>query len=115
MSVKAPTEQDLVRQCLDYLALRGAFCWRQNQGGMKTRRATGRPGFVRFASAAGIADIVGVLPGGRMLACECKRPGKHPEPHQAAFLARVAAAGGLALCVHSWAELEAGLRAAGES
>ena len=33
-------------------------------------------------STAGIPDIIGVLPGGRFLAIEAKRPGKYKDPVQ---------------------------------
>ena len=108
-----PLEADILRQCLDYLRLRGIPAWRQNQGGI---RATyrGRRRFVRFAGIEGISDILGLLPpSGRLLAVECKRPGGKPSPQQLAFLEQVRAAGGLAVVVHSLHELEAALREAG--
>ena len=131
MSVSKPTEQSIVNACLDLLKLRGAFAWRVNQGAVKT---DGR--FIRFNRVEGVSDIVGVLPmgwreigplvasvaewvqqGGRFLAVECKRPGlgkrSRPEPHQQAFLDRITACGGLALCVTGVAELDALLTAEG--
>lgn len=36
--------------------------------------------------------------GGQIIACEVKRPGGKPEPHQQRFLDRVKAAGGIAFC-----------------
>ena len=118
MSVPKPTEQGIVNACLKLLALRGAFAWRVNQGAVKT---DGR--FIRFSRVEGCSDVIGVLPagkfhaGGRFLACEMKRPGlgkrSRPEPHQQAFLDRVAACGGLAVCVTGVAELDALLTAEG--
>ena len=113
MSISKPTEQSIVNACLDLLKFRGAFAWRVNQGAMKT--AAG--GFVRFNRVEGISDIVGVLRGGRYASVEVKRPGlgkrSRPEPHQQAFLDRVAACGGLAVCVTSVAELDAILTSEG--
>ena len=112
MSLKKPTEQSIVNACLQLLALRRVFAWRVNQGAVKTE---GR--FVRFNHAEGISDIVGVMPGGRMIAVEAKRPGlgkaSKPKPHQQAFLDSVAACGGLAVCVTDVRELDALLTAEG--
>ena len=119
MSIKKPTEQSIVNACLDLLKLRGAFAWRVNQGAMTTAGG----GFVRFNRVEGVSDVIGTLPpgkfhaGGRMIACEAKRPGlgkrSRPEPHQQAFLDRIAACGGLAVCVTGVAELDAMLTAEG--
>ena len=129
MSISKPTEQSIVNACLDLLKFRGAFAWRVNQGAVKTE---GR--FIRFNRVEGCSDIVGVLPAGRtydfspcgsftevlagrFLALEVKRPGlgkrSKPEPHQQAFLDRITACGGLALCVTGVAELDALLTSEG--
>ena len=131
MSLPKPAEQSIVNACLDLLKLRGAFAWRVNQGALK---AEGR--FVRFSRVEGCSDIVGTLPigwrefgpvvasvaeriqqGGRFIAVEVKRPGlgkkSRPEPHQQAFLDRITACGGLAVCVTSVAELDTILTAEG--
>ena len=139
MSIAKPTEQSIVNACLQLLALRGVFAWRVNQGAVKTGKR-----FVRFNRVEGISDIVGVMPtavivpgvacsnsidarrvtvsgvpGGRMIAVECKRPGlgkrSKPEPHQQAFLDSVTKCGGLALCVTDVRDLDAALTAGGLS
>lgn len=92
-----PTESEVLRACLDYLRARGILAWRNNTGAMSATYK-GKTRFIRF-SEPGIADILGVLPGGRLLAVECKRPGGKLSELQAAFLARVRDAGGLAVCV----------------
>jgi len=107
--MREPLEQDILRVCLEYLKLRGVCCWRQNQGSVAGEHK-GRRRFLRFASADGISDIIGLLPpGGRLLAVEVKRPGKQPTATQQAFLDAIGRNGGLAVCVHSLAELEAAL------
>lgn len=107
--MKAPTEQDLVRQCLRLLQLRGVFCWRNNTGVL--RDARNRP--VRFG-AVGSADILGVLrPDGRLLALELKRPGRKPTPPQEAWLEAVRQAGGVALVVTDVADLDRALKELG--
>lgn len=107
--MKKPREQDLVRQCLDWLHLQGALAWRQNQGGFAGVNGNGKKRFVRFTHGEeGIADIIGCWRG-RFLAVECKRPGEEPTPEQAYFLARAEAQGGIGLCVHTLDELIADL------
>jgi hypothetical protein len=112
-------ETDLVRACLDWLALHGVMAWRANNTGVfdpvkKVYRS--------FHGRKGVADILGVLsrsaPGGGdgpetvglFLAVEVKRPGERPRADQEAFLDDIRRRGGVGLCVHSLTELEAGLR-----
>lgn len=102
-------EADILRTCLDWLKLHGVFCWRQNQGAI-TGEHNGKRRFLRFTTMDGVSDILGVLPPtGRMLAVECKRPGRKPTPEQEAFMSIVRGCGGVAFCVHSLAELEESL------
>ena len=111
MGIRAPKEGDIVKACLQLLAFRRCFCWRQNSGAM-TGEYKGRKRFIRFVSteADGISDIVGVLPDGTFLSVEVKRPGartaKDRAERQAAFRARVAGKGGLALVVKDVRELD---------
>ena len=108
-----PKEADILRDCLTWLKLHGVFCWRQNQGAI-AGECNGKRRFLRFSSAPGISDIVGILPpSGQMLAIECKRPGRKPTPEQELFLQVVRQSGGLAVCIHSLDELEQALRATG--
>lgn len=53
----------------------------------------------------GIADILGVLPGGRFLAIEVKRPGSRLTVDQDAFLGKINASGGLAFMASSLEEV----------
>lgn len=104
-----PKEADIVRDCLLWLKLHGVFCWRQNQGAI-SGEYNGKRRFLRFSSATGISDILGIMPpSGRLLAIECKRPGRKPTVEQEAFLQMIRDSGGLALCIHSLEELEQGL------
>lgn len=107
-------ESDVLAACLHYLALKGVFAWRQNQGAIPL---TGG-GYRKFVGLRGVADILGILPQqvdlpgegrvrfGNLLAVEVKRPGEKPRPDQGAFLARVNELGGVGVCVHSVRELE---------
>jgi hypothetical protein len=61
----------------------------------------------------GSSDILGVLPGGRFLAVECKAKGGKLSPEQERFLAEVRELGALALVVRGWEELDQALGQAG--
>ena len=102
-------ESVLVKQLLDYLKTVGIPAWRQNQGAMVASYG-GRSRFIRFSSAKGASDILGIIPpDGRMLAVEAKMPGNKPSPDQVAFLANIKASGGLAVLAYSLDDLIAGL------
>lgn len=107
--MRAPLERDTVAACLRLLRLRGVVAVRVNNGAVSGTH-NGRRRFVRFTDTPGVSDIVAALPPrGRLLALECKRPGRTPTPAQQVFLAAVAAAGGLALVITDIADLVAAL------
>jgi hypothetical protein len=116
MKVKQ-TETALVRACLELLSLRKIFAWRNNTTGVFD---PSRMKFRRFTGLKGVSDILGILPGGRLLAVECKMNGNVLTNSQDAFIREVNARGGLALCVYNvgdldellkrWAKLEGGTR-----
>jgi hypothetical protein len=103
--VKGPKEQDLVNACLQLLALRNVFAWRNNSGAFVLGEGAARRFF--RAGKVGGSDVLAVLPpAGQLLAIECKRPGgKGPTAAQAAFLDSVRAAGGEAAVIRDVAEL----------
>jgi hypothetical protein len=103
--MKKPRESDVLAACLQLLRLRGVFAWRNNSGAFVLGDGKGRRFF--RAGLPGSADILGVLPGGRFLAVEVKRPGGKPTPPQRAFLAAVEAAGGVSTVIRDVAELVA--------
>ena len=111
-------ETDLVRACLDWLALHRVMAWRMNNTGIfdPVKRV-----FRSFRGMKGVSDILGILPVsvetgarreriGTFLAVETKRPGEKLREEQEAFLAAVSERGGVGLCVHSLDELDAGVR-----
>lgn len=101
--MKNPTESGLVRACLDLLHLRKVYAWRQNTTGVfdpAKRR------FRTFHGLAGVSDILGVLPGGRFLALECKTERGRVTRDQKVFLDAVRANGGLAAVIRDLRELE---------
>ncbi len=87
------TEHNVQLQILEYLALKGIYCWRNNSGMLRDRR--GIP--VRFGKV-GSADILGIAPDGRFLAIEVKTPqGKWGlQPAQENFLEEIRSRGGYA-------------------
>ena len=106
--MKAPTEAATLRACLDYLTLRRVYHWRANQGAIPCKG-----GYRRFTGLLGVSDVLGCLPGGRLLAVEVKSPTGRLRPAQAVFLDTVRTLGGLAIVARSVADLESALREAG--
>lgn len=100
IKIKPPTEQMILKQCLEVLALKGYLAWRVNSGAA-TATHKGKTRFVKFNSMPGCSDIIGVSPAGRFIAVEVKRPGNKPTDKQVSFLAAVADHGGIALWVTS--------------
>jgi hypothetical protein len=103
--MKATPEGAVVKACLDYLKLRGAYVWRNNTGALRDK--TNRP---VFFGKVGSSDIVGLLPGGRFIAVECKAPGGRPSGRQLQFLNEIERMGGLAVIARSVEDLEKSLR-----
>lgn len=60
------SESTVVTQCLEWLALRRVFAYRNNTGAVKI---DGR--WIRYGHP-GSGDIIGLLPDGRFLSVECK-------------------------------------------
>lgn len=76
----------------------GARLHRNNCGVLQDARGQ----YVRYGVGGnGGSDLIGWDKTGRFVAIEVKRPGKHPTPEQAAFIAAVIAAGGIAGVAHS--------------
>jgi hypothetical protein len=111
----ANRETDVLSACLQWLQMKGVWCWRQNQGAIPLKGG----GYRRFVGLKGVADILGILPQtvrvvgddgpvtfGNLLAVETKRLGENPRPEQEEFLRQVNERGGVGVCVHSVGELE---------
>ncbi|MDR2631001.1 MAG: hypothetical protein LBC60_08775 [Spirochaetaceae bacterium] len=63
----------------------------------------------------GSADILGCLPGGKILAVECKAECGRFSPEQRQFLEDIKALGGLAIVAKSYQDIEGALMEAGYS
>jgi len=104
-------EQPVVNAVLVYLRTHGIFAFRVNTQGVPLHDGSG--GY-RPAPTTGISDILGVLPDGRFLAVECKRPhGGTVSTAQSVFLGRIRGSGGLALVARSVEEVVTALTEAG--
>ena len=112
-------EIDVVRVCLDWLALHRIMAWRCNNTGIYD---PGKKVFRTFQGLKGVSDILGIFPQtveldgkketfGNFLAIEVKRPGEELREDQAEFLKNIRERGGIGLCVHSLRELEEQMRA----
>jgi hypothetical protein len=112
MKLPRPLEREIQTQCLEYLRAAGVFAWRNNTGARPVGEGRGRR-YLRFGTP-GSSDVIGVLPDGRFLAVEVKRPGGGKVSlAQEDFLGRVTRAGGVALVVRSVDDLRAYLRLEG--
>jgi len=106
LALKIMTKEGAVVQaCLEYLKLYGAFAWRNNTGALKDK--SDRP---VFFGKIGSADIIGLLPGGRFLAVECKTEKGKLSDKQYEFLTSVKEMGGLAFVARSVDDLMEGLK-----
>ena len=109
-----PTHGEAMASVLAYLVHCPAVAWahKMNTGahfqsgiderGRKVRR------FIRYGFP-GLSDIIGQLRDGRFMAIEIKVKRDKPSPEQAAFLAQVNAAGGLAFVAHGIDDAQATL------
>lgn len=100
MAMRVPKEADVQRACLQLLAVRGVWAWRTNAGAVKVGSR-----LVQLAPA-GTPDILGVLPGGRLLAVEVKAAGGRLRPSQKAWADEARRAGAAVLLVRSAGELD---------
>lgn len=107
-------EVEIMRAVMTYLASRRVVCWRENVGSALAMNRDGSMRRIRFG-VPGLPDILGVLPGGggRLLACEIKRPGEHPTPQQVLRMRVLADAGALVFVARSIADAAQALDAAG--
>jgi hypothetical protein len=90
-------ENDLTNAALQYLTMRGVYCWRNNSGAYKPEGSTR---YIRYGYP-GSSDILGVTMDGRMVACEVKGQFGTLSSHQKAFLEEVASRGGVGVVIRA--------------
>lgn len=100
MTIRKPTEADVLRACLQLLAVRGVFAWRNNSGNVPVGNR-----LVRLAPP-GTPDILGILPGGRLLAVEVKTATGKLRPSQRAWAEAARGLGAAVLLARSAGELD---------
>ena len=97
-------ESEIRKEIRDWLDAQGVFCWPNLTVGIPD----GQGGY-RKHPMPGIADICGVLPNGRALAIEVKKPGSQTHKDhlitQMKFMGRVNACGGLGFFAYSLREV----------
>jgi hypothetical protein len=101
-------ENEVKRACLEYLTLQGIYAWINNTGALPV----GDKRFIRFG-LKGSSDIIGILPGGRFLAVECKSDAGRLSDAQRNFLEAVKEHGGIAIVAHSPEDIARALREEG--
>jgi VRR-NUC domain len=108
----APSEAQTQAAILRYLAIAPRVAWaqRMNSGAIKIPVPGGKDRFVRYGFP-GCPDILGMFTDGRLLAIEVKSPTGRPTPEQAAFLAKVAENGGVAVLAKSVDDVIAAINA----
>lgn len=94
-------ESAIVSACIKYLWALGCYVWRNNSGAYRPDDKR----LVRYGKT-GSADIIGVTPGGRFIACECKSAkGKQTEA-QIDFQIKVEANNGIYILARSCDDIE---------
>lgn len=93
------SETEIVKSCLDYLALKKVFAYRSNTGAFQNAKG----GFYRFG-AVGSSDIIAIIGDGKYLGIEVKNKGRQTE-NQKLFQQAVEKAGGLYWLVRSLDDL----------
>lgn len=95
MHLKPPLEKETQKEIISFLRLKGFYVFKVPNVGVHIGN--------RYIPAIGkgIADIIGVAPGGRFCAFEVKRNGGRVSPEQRTFLEEVGKRGGYAAVVYS--------------
>lgn len=90
-------ESQIKTSILEFLSIHGIFCWNTPSTGIyDPSRGKFRARRGRF-QIKGVSDILGILPDGRFLAIEVKRPkGGRVSPDQAFFVEKIRQSGGVA-------------------
>lgn len=99
MKMPVPTEKEILKSCLALLSARGVFAWRVNVGATALE-FDGKKRLVRYGKP-GQSDIAGILPSGRFICIETKRPRNRPTPLQIAWMREVIQHKGVAFWVTS--------------
>jgi len=99
-------EKLIENQILTYLFKRGIFVWKNQSVGIydpvkQIYRKNNNPFHIK-----GVSDILGILPGGRILAIEVKTEKGRVSPEQQFFIQKINDRGGLAFVARSIYDVE---------
>jgi hypothetical protein len=108
MSRSDTPENRIKTEVLKYLKIRHIKAWSNPSGAVRIR-----PGKFMSFGLKWSSDILGLLPGGRFLAVECKAPDGRLSPEQRQFLTDIKAQGGMAVVARSYRDIEAAFMEAG--
>lgn len=103
-------EKIIENHVLQFLFKRGIFAWKNQSVGIfdpirKIYRKSNNPFHIK-----GVSDVLGILPGGRLLAIEVKSKVGRPSPEQILFIDKINKSGGLAFIARSVEEVEERLK-----
>ena len=100
MVKREPKESEIQQAIIEYLHTLKIYCWRNNTTGVYSEKAGC---FIKSGQGTlkGVSDILGILPDGRFLAIEVKRPKKLPTTEQSEFIRMINRNGGIAFVATS--------------
>lgn len=96
-------EKAIVQHIINWLTIHGFYVWKQNNHATFDRK---RGVWRKGTQKRGVSDILGVVPGGRILAIEVKAKGGKVSDDQEKFLDAIASAGGVAFVAYSLDEVQ---------
>jgi hypothetical protein len=105
-AMSSQPEKLIENQILTYLFKRGIFAWKNQSVGIydpvkRIYRKNNNPFHIK-----GVSDILGILPGGRILAIEVKTEKGRVSPEQQFFIQKINDRGGLAFVARSIYDVE---------
>ena len=98
------SETNLKNTILDYLKYKGIYCWLTNTQGNYNKFTNSYYKNPRLTK--GVADIIGLLPNGQLLAIECKFGKNKQTETQKEFQTQIEANNGVYLLVYRLEEIE---------
>lgn len=102
-------EADYQTAIQDYLQYKGIFAWKNHSTGIYNKKGGG---WIPLG-LTGVSDILGILPDGRFLAIEVKKPGGKLTQNQIDFLDIINKNGGVAFMAITIDDVQAHLKLAG--
>jgi len=92
-------EKDIQKAILEYLQIKGYFCWRNNTGAQSSQY-NGKTRFFQYGFK-GSGDILGLTKEGKFFSIEVKAKGKKPTDSQVEFIQNITKNKGIAFVAYS--------------